>query len=65
MFYSITDELAKDHNKINSCIYEYSSTKDLDCVHSMPEQFENGNKFDYEKSLQDIDAKEMFLHPKN
>ena len=31
----------------------------------MPEQFENGRKLDGENSLQDFDAKEMYLHPKN
>ena len=31
----------------------------------MPEQFENGAKFDGKKSLQDFDAKEMYLNPKN
>ena len=28
-------------------------------------QFENGRKFDCKKSLQDFDAKEKYLHPKN
>ena len=31
----------------------------------MPEQFENGRKFDGKNSLQDFDVKEMYLHPKN
>ena len=31
----------------------------------MPEQFENGANFDGKKSLQDFDAVEMYLHPKN
>ena len=31
----------------------------------MPAQFENGRKFDGKKSLQDFDAKEKYLHPKN
>ena len=31
----------------------------------MPEQFESGREFDDKKSLQDFDAKEMYLHPKN
>ena len=31
----------------------------------MPEQFENGAKFDGKKSLQDFDAIEGYLYPKN
>ena len=31
----------------------------------MPEQFENGRKLDGKNSLQDFDAKEVYLHPKN
>ena len=31
----------------------------------MPAQFENGWKFDGKESLQDFDAKEKYLHPKN
>ena len=31
----------------------------------MPEQFENGRKFDGKNSLQDFDVKEMYIHPKN
>ena len=31
----------------------------------MPEQFENGGKLDGKNSLQDFDAKEVCLHPKN
>ena len=34
-------------------------------VHTMPEQFENGRKFDSKNSLQDFDAKEKYLHPKD
>ena len=38
---------------------------DSDCVHTMPEQFENGKNLDGKNSLQDFDAKEVYLHPKN
>ena len=31
----------------------------------MLEQFENGRKFDGKNSLQDFDAKEMYLQPRN
>ena len=31
----------------------------------MPEQFENGSKYDVKNSLQDFVAEEMYLHPKN
>ena len=31
----------------------------------MPEKIENGRKYDGKKSLQDFDAKEMYLHHKN
>ena len=31
----------------------------------MPAQFENGRKFDSKNSLQDFDATEKYLHPKN
>ena len=31
----------------------------------MPAQFENGRKIDSKDSLQDFDAKEKYLHPKN
>ena len=31
----------------------------------MPAKFENGRKFDSKNSLQDFDAKEKYLHPKN
>ena len=31
----------------------------------MPEHFENDRKFDGEKSLQDFDATEKYIHPKN
>ena len=31
----------------------------------MPAHFGNGRKFDAKKSLQDFDAKENYLHPKN
>ena len=31
----------------------------------MPEQFENSRKLDGKNSLQDFDAKEVCLHPKN
>ena len=31
----------------------------------MPAHFENGRKFDSNNSLQDFDAKEKYLHPKN
>ena len=34
-------------------------------VHTVPEQFENGRKLDGKNSLQDIDAKEVYLHPKS
>ena len=34
-------------------------------VHTIPEQFENGRKSDGKISLQDFDAKEMYLHYKN
>ena len=34
-------------------------------VHMMPEQFENVRKLDGKNSLQDFDAKEVYLHPKN
>ena len=34
-------------------------------VHTMPEQFENGTNFDGKNSLQDFDAKDLYLHPKN
>ena len=37
----------------------------LDCVHTIPAHFENGRKFDSKNSLQDFDAKEKYLHPKN
>ena len=41
------------------------ATENLDCVHTMPAQFENGRKFDSKSLLQDFDAKEKYLHPKN
>ena len=31
----------------------------------MPEQFENGTHLTVNNSLQDYDAKEMYLHPKS
>ena len=31
----------------------------------MPEQFENGREFHGKNSLQDLNTKEMYLHPKN
>ena len=34
-------------------------------MHTIPAQFENGRKVDGKKSLQDVDAKEKYLHPKN
>ena len=34
-------------------------------VHTMPEQFENGGNLTVRNSLQDFDAKKMYLHPKN
>ena len=37
----------------------------LDCVHTIPAQFENGKKFDGKKSLQDFCTKGKYLHPKN
>ena len=37
----------------------------LDCVHTRLAHFENGRKFDGKNSLQDFDAKEKYLHPKN
>ena len=46
-------------------IENFDSSKLLACVHTMPEQFENGKKFDGKNSLQDFDAKEMCLHHKN
>ena len=39
--------------------------KTLASVHTMPEQFENGRKLDGNNSLQDFDAKEVSLYPKN
>ena len=41
------------------------SSKIRASVHTMPEQFENGRKFDSKNSLQDFDAKEKYRHPKN
>ena len=40
-------------------------SKILVSVHTIPAQFENGRKFDSKNSLQDFDAKEKYLHPKN
>ena len=34
-------------------------------IHTIPAQFENGRNFDIKNSLQDFDAKEKYLHPKN
>ena len=34
-------------------------------VHTISEQFENGKKLDGKNSLQDFDAKEVYLHPNN
>ena len=34
-------------------------------VHTIPAQFENGTRFDSKNSLQDFDAKDKYLHPKN
>ena len=34
-------------------------------VHTIPQRLENGRKLDGKNSLQDFDAKEMYLHPKN
>ena len=34
-------------------------------IHTRPAQFENGRNFDIKNSLQDFDAKEQYLHPKN
>ena len=34
-------------------------------VHTIPEQFENGKKLGGKNSSQDVDAKEVYLHPKN
>ena len=31
-------------------------------IHTMPKQFENGGKFDSKNSLQDFDAKDLYLH---
>ena len=33
-----------------------------DCVHMMPAHFENGGKLTVRNSLQDLVAKEMYLH---
>ena len=38
-------------------------SKILASVHTMQEQFDNGRKFDGKNSLQDFDAKEIYLHP--
>ena len=40
-------------------------SKFLASVHTIPAQFENSRKFDSKNSLQDFDAKEKYLHPKN
>ena len=40
-------------------------SKILASVHTIPAQFENGRKFGSKNSLQDFDAKEKYLHPKN
>ena len=34
-------------------------------VHTILEQFENGRKFGFKNSLQDFDAKGIYLRPKN
>ena len=34
-------------------------------VHTIPEQFENGRNLDGKSSLQHVDAKEAYLHPKS
>ena len=34
-------------------------------VHTIPKNFENGRKLDGKNSLQDFDAKEVYLYPKN
>ena len=36
----------------------------LDCVHTIPEQFENGRNLDRKNLLQHFNAKEAYLHPK-
>ena len=40
-------------------------SKILAVIHTMPEQLQNGRNFGGKNSLQSIDAKEMYLHPKN
>ena len=42
---------------------ECDGCKILASVHTIPEQFENGRNLDGKTSLQDFDAKEVFLHP--
>ena len=39
--------------------------KVLASIHTIPEQFENGRNLDGKTSLQDFDAKEVYIHPKN
>ena len=49
----------------NPVALDAKSPSDLDCVHTMPAQFENGRKIDSKNSFLDFDAKEKYLHPKN
>ena len=39
--------------------------KILASVHTIPQRFENGMKLDGKNSLQDFDAKEVYLRPKD
>ena len=49
--------------------FEYGEENDCNkifaSVHTIPAQFENGKKFDGKNSLQDFDAKEVYVHHKN
>ena len=46
--------------------HQQCKSKNIASVQAMPEQFENRMRFDSKKnSLQDFDAKEMYLYPKN
>ena len=58
---SYLEEEALLHKHFNFILY----VVDLDCVHTMPAQFENGRKIDSKNSFLDFNAEEKYLHTKN
>ena len=45
--------------------FQSESMKSSECVHTMPAHFENCRKGDGINSLQNLDARKMYLRPKN